>query len=271
VPTALTTPDQPRLPGAYSGGVLSLLRTRRWLGFTVLVIVAIVGFGLLSRWQWSRAEEHRLERIALAEALAKPPVPFAELPEQPEQWLPVTVSGSYLDVQAAVRKRPLNGTNGFWVMTPIRISNGTSVWVNRGWLPVSGDALSTPDLPAPPSGTVVVTGLLRPYEDAGADANAGLPVGQVVAPALAALPEVPQPSNAYVQLVSSSPAQDGLTVVPPPEAEMDESRNISYAVQWLLFAVVAIVGWFFFLRREAREDAERAAGDGVERESTSVS
>jgi len=42
----------------------SLLRTPRWLGFTVLVIVAIVGFGLLSSWQWSRAEEERQARNA---------------------------------------------------------------------------------------------------------------------------------------------------------------------------------------------------------------
>lgn len=30
------------------------------------------------------------------------------------------------------------------------------------------------------------------------------------------------------------------------------SSNISYAVQWILFALVAFAGWFFFLRREAR-------------------
>lgn len=239
--------------------MLSLLRTRRWLGFTLLVIVVIVAFGLLSRWQWSRAEEHRQERIALAQALAQAPVAFAELPDEPEEWLPVTVTGTYGDAQAAVRKRPLNGTNGFWVMTPMSTASGLTVWVNRGWIPVSGDALSTPELPAPPTGTVEVSGLLRYYEDVDPEVNAGLPAGQITAPGLAALPEVPQPAAAYVQLVSSSPEQDGLTVIPPPEAEMDESRNISYAVQWALFAMVAIVGWFFFLRREAREDADIAS------------
>lgn len=39
--------------------------------------------------------------------------------------------------------------------------------------------------------------------------------------------------------------------------EVDEGRNISYAVQWLLFAVIAVAGWFYFLRREAREDEAR--------------
>jgi cytochrome oxidase assembly protein ShyY1 len=39
--------------------------------------------------------------------------------------------------------------------------------------------------------------------------------------------------------------------------DVDENRNLSYAGQWLLFALVAVGGWFFFLRREARDDAAR--------------
>jgi cytochrome oxidase assembly protein ShyY1 len=44
-----------------------------------------------------------------------------------------------------------------------------------------------------------------------------------------------------------------------PAPVIDETQNISYALQWLVFAAVAITGWWFFLRREAREDA--ATGD----------
>jgi hypothetical protein len=42
--------------------VLTLLRTRRWQGFTAVVIVAIIAFGFLSRWQWDRAEEKQRRR-----------------------------------------------------------------------------------------------------------------------------------------------------------------------------------------------------------------
>ncbi|MBI1350815.1 MAG: hypothetical protein GC156_06835 [Actinomycetales bacterium] len=240
--------------------MLALLRTRRWLGFTIVVLLAIIGFGLLSRWQWARAEQHREERIALAAALAEAPTSPDRLPSSPAEWTPITVVGTYrADLQAAVRKRPLNAVNGFWVMTPLVTSDGMAYWINRGWLATTGDALSTPDLPAPPSGRVTVSGLVRAYEEADASRNDGLPAGQIAAPALPTLPSVAQPAPYFVQLRSSDPEQDGLTVLPLPEVEMDEGRNISYAVQWLLFALVAIGGWFFFLRREAREDAERAA------------
>ena len=48
--------------------MLALLKTRRWVGFTAIVVVSIIGFGLLSRWQWSRADEQRAERLAISEA-----------------------------------------------------------------------------------------------------------------------------------------------------------------------------------------------------------
>jgi cytochrome oxidase assembly protein ShyY1 len=38
-----------------------------------------------------------------------------------------------------------------------------------------------------------------------------------------------------------------------PVTRPDEIQNVSYAVQWLLFAAVAIGGWFYFLRRESKE------------------
>jgi cytochrome oxidase assembly protein ShyY1 len=249
-----------------------LLRTRRWLGFTALVIGAIVAFGLLSHWQWGRADEKRLERNELQSAIALPPAPLSAVERAPDgtlppadEWRHVRVVGTYLtESQALVRKRPLNAQNGFWVMSPLRQDTGETVWVNRGWLPAGQDALATPPIPAPPAGEVTVTGYLRAFEPGADGANTGLPAGQIAAPAAALLPEVGDVPPAFVQLADSDPAQEGLVVLPLPE--IDEGRNVSYAVQWILFAAVAIGGWFFFLRREALEDAALAAsrptGDG---------
>ena len=236
-----------------------LLRTRRWLGFTGVVIATIVAFGLLSQWQWARADVRRQERISLQAALAANAVPLGTLTARQrsaQEWQAVSVQGRYLpDPQAGVRKRPLNAQNGFWVMTALQQDQGPIVWVNRGWLPAGQDALSTPVFPTPPSGDVRVTGYLRTFEGAGDQGNSGLPSGQIAAPALGLLPSIGTPLDAYVQLAASQPAQDGLVTLPLPE--VDESRNVSYAIQWLLFAAVAMAGWYFFIRREAIEDAQR--------------
>jgi cytochrome oxidase assembly protein ShyY1 len=248
---------------------MSLLRTRRWLGFTVTVVVVIIAFGLLSLWQWHRAEDKRAQRLELQTAAAAAPVPLAAI-ERPagggidpaDEWRRVAVEGTYDPArQVVVRKRPLDARNGFWVMTPLTMASGGVVWVNRGWEPAGADALTTPPIPEPPAGPVTVTGYLRPFEAGDAKSNDGLPTGQVAAPAVAALPEVSDAYPAYVQLRESSPPQAGLVAL--PLETVDESRNISYAVQWLLFAGVAIGGWFFFLRREAKDDAEAAARDSV--------
>ena len=60
----------------------------------------------------------------------------------------------------------------------------------------------------------------------------------------------------YLEATASDPGDPDVVRMPAPA--IDETQNISYALQWLVFAGVAITGWWFFLRREAREDAEAA-------------
>lgn len=238
--------------------MLQLLRTRRWIGFTCLVVAVIIAFGLLSRWQWGRAETKRQERIALEQAGQVTPASLPSVADLPaaSEWNRFTVRGSFDGAhQVVVRKRPQDGTNGFWVMTPFTSQQGTSIWVNRGWFAAAGAATTMPAVPPAPTGTQDIVGAWRTYETASAADLTGLPAGMVPAPAPEVLP-VRTDAPGYLQLIS--PAQRGLTAVPTPE--IDETQNFSYAVQWLLFALVAIVGWFIFLRREAAEDARAASG-----------
>ena len=235
--------------------MLALLRTRRWISFTALVVFVIVAFGLLSRWQWSRAEFKRQERIALESAAIVNPSPLpsdARLRDSVE-WSRYTVTGQFdAGHQVVVRKRPLNGTNGFWVLTPFTATSGSTIWVNRGWFQAEGAATLMPSIPPAPTGPESIVGDWRTFESASPEDLQGLPAGMIPAVAPEVLP-VAQTAPGYLQLVT--PAQEGLTVLPAPE--IDEGQNISYAVQWLLFAAVAMVGWFIFLRREALDDTRR--------------
>ena len=218
-------------------------------------MVTIVAFGLLSRWQWSRAEFKRQERLALESAAVVNPSPLpsdAQLRNAVE-WSRYTVTGEFDGTaQVVVRKRPLNGTNGFWVLTPFTAKDGSHLWINRGWMQAQGPATTMPAIPPAPSGTQSIVGDWRFFEAASASDLQGLPVGMVPAVAPEVLPAATTESG-YLQLVS--PAQPALTALAAPE--IDEGQNISYAVQWLLFAAVAMIGWFIFLRREAIDDARQ--------------
>jgi cytochrome oxidase assembly protein ShyY1 len=250
--------------------VLALLRTKRWLGFSLLVVFAIIGFGLLSRWQWSRAEEKRQDAAALAAETAATTVPLGDLltaaaPVRPGDWVPslewrtVSVTGRYAqDDQVLVRRRPMDGRNGFWVLAPLVTADDAVVWVNRGWLPAEGAATAAVDIPAAPAGVVTVTGRLRPSVPEPSPAPTDLPAGQVSDPDVTALTTTGAATvPAYLELITSDPPDTAATLLPLPQ--IDESRNVSYAIQWLLFAAIAVIGWWYFLRREARDDAERAA------------
>jgi cytochrome oxidase assembly protein ShyY1 len=137
-------------------------------------------------------------------------------------------------------------------MTPLTTGEGT-LWVNRGWLRAVGNAVTYPEVPAAPTGEVEVTGIWRSWQVA--RTTSGLPAGMVSDADPAVFP-VSTEFPGFVQMTKSMPAQNGLEALLQPE--IDDSSNISYAVQWILFAFVCIAGWWIFLRREAREDSTPA-------------
>ncbi len=234
--------------------MLALLKTRRWVGFTAIVLVSIIGFGLLSRWQWSRADEQRTERLAISQAQVLQSVGSVD---DLDEFTRVRVSGSFnnQDTQL-IRQRPLDGGNGYWVMTPLDTSRDTRIWVIRGWVGASTIATEVPKVPPAPAGTVAVSGAVRLFEAPLGNVY-GLPDGVIARMSLDELttPGINNPvDNRVVQLISSTPSAEGIVIVPLPE--VDEVQNISYAVQWILFALVAIIGWFIFLRREAETPSE---------------
>ncbi len=231
--------------------MLALLRTRRWQGFTAVVIVAIVAFGLLSRWQWDRAEEKQAE--ARAQALSDTAAITPPIGDPLPEFTPVVFTGDYVAESVRfVRQRPLEGRNGFWVVQQLRTDDGL-VWLLRGWTPAGIRAGDSPELPATEtSGRATVTGIARPLpegEPLPAGDRGGLPLDQVTEITTGQLPGATN-VEWFVQVRASEP-EDGLIAVPLPEA--DDLQNISYAIQWLLFAAVAVGGWVFFLRREAKD------------------
>lgn len=244
--------------------MLALLRTRRWIGFTTLVVVLIAAFGFLSHWQWMRADEKRAQRLLVERSTAgQSPIPVIEgaVGDLPE-WEVVSATGVFDESrQVLVRQRPQAGANGYWVLTPLSAEGGLVTWVNRGWLAATGPAIKTPDSPPPPSGVTEVTGWWRMPETVSESSRTGLPIGMIGAVDPSVLPGTTSMTG-YIQLVSSSP--EGAELIPVPRPTIDEGQNISYAVQWILFAAVGIIGWFIFLRRESIEDAERASAAASE-------
>jgi len=244
----------------------------RWLALLVLVLVAASAMARLGEWQLSRAREQgAAAQLTQAE---RPPVPLADLLRARQTFIAdaadrrITTSGDWdTDRQVLVGRRALDGVDGVWVLTPLRLADGSAVAVVRGWAASDADPAAFPA--RLPTGTVAVQGVLRPGEPAAGrrpGEGSGLPAGQLDRVAITELVQRwPYPLlNGYVVLTSAQPAgQAPLPRAVPPRSGQDDAgldwRNVSYALQWWLFAGFGLFMWWRIVR-----DDHRGVGRTVE-------
>ncbi|KJQ55594.1 SURF1 family cytochrome oxidase biogenesis protein [Microbacterium sp. SA39] len=243
-------------------------RLTRWAVYVLIAIGFAVACAFLSNWQFER-NESRAEQIELVEQnYDAEPVPLAELigedgaldPE--DQWHPVILQGEYLaDQQVLVRNRPHGGTSAFEVLVPFRDVDGRVFIVNRGWVP-PGDGDAPDAVPAPPTGEVEVTVRLRPGEKL-PPSGRGAPEGQVPTinlPAIDAIVEGDVITSAYGRLVEENPS--GEVALGGFDSPTDDpGPHLSYAIQWILFALMGFIFIGYIIRTEIvkhREDLEGA-------------
>ncbi|MEY9933545.1 cytochrome oxidase assembly protein ShyY1 [Catenulispora sp. GP43] len=257
----------------------------RWIRLHVLIwLILIPSFIGLGMWQRSRYHERTAENAVIRTAMNAPPVPIegadpvgAAVAKQ-DRWKQLTLVGTFDTAhQFLARNHQENGNPGFYVITPMTLGDGTSVLVNRGWIPtVSSDEQQSPTIPAPPSGTVTVTGRLQQSETKGntgiRDVTTGLPTGQIslINTDALALKTGLQLRGGYAEVITSKPADSaansaGVQITPVDAPSLDEGPYLSYWFQWWLFCVIAAGGWVTIIRREAqhrdREAAEAAEED----------
>ena len=66
-------------------------------------------------------------------------------------------------------------------------------------------------------------------------------------------PQLPgEVAPVYLDLVSSTPPVGPADPAPVPAPELSEGPHLSYAGQWLIFAIAVAVGWVFAVRRSIR-------------------
>jgi cytochrome oxidase assembly protein ShyY1 len=224
----------------------------RVLALITLGLVLGVTCGAAGVWQWHRFGEKKLADDELRAAAAKPAVPVDEVlrpgvdVDDTVQFRTVTAAGRYDGTtQWLVRKRQVNDTPGFLVITPLRTASGRTLFVDRGFIAATGAATLTPTPPSPPAGEIQVTARVLP--DEGGGLGRGLPAGQIENIDVAALAKGAPTYPAFGELISSTPAQQGLAPLPPPDLSNPAGgafvgQHLAYVVQWFLFSGFALAG-----------------------------
>ncbi|MDQ1206896.1 cytochrome oxidase assembly protein ShyY1 [Microbacterium sp. SORGH_AS 862] len=240
----------------------------RWAAYVGVAIAFAIACVFLSNWQFARNDE-RAAQLALVERnYDAAAVPLDELlpgdqldPES--EWHPVVVTGEYVpEQQVVVRNRPHGGTSAFEVLTPLRASDGRVLIVDRGWIPPAESGDGPALIPAPPSGTVSVVVRLRAPE---ALPNSGrtAPAGQVPTinlPLVAETTGSATLTSAYGVLVSEDPPVSDMPYALAAPSE-DPGPHLSYAIQWILFAVMGFVFIGYIIRTERRKRVEDEKDD----------
>ena len=234
---------------------------RKWILFTILIVLSMVLFVRLGFWQLDRLEQKRTYNATMAERWRQDPFDLnaEQLPQSLDnlEFRRITADG-YFDYasQIILKSQIYYDAPGIALVTPFVFADGRAVLVARGWVPAdqaSPQAIAQLEEPA----GAPVLGLIKPSQ-APPNGQPSTPPAtpqsewfRIDIPAIQAqMPYALEP--AWIQqLPETGRPIDKLPIREEPMA-LDEGNHMSYAVQWFSFALIAGFGYIMFVRYRER-------------------
>jgi cytochrome oxidase assembly protein ShyY1 len=247
-----------------------------WIALVVGVIIfSGACFWILSPWQFGRNAERSAQNSEVTSAVSDPAVPLRQLvpvgtePAATDDWREITMSGRYVQSgETVARLRQVQDQPAYEILTPFRTDGGRIMLVDRGW--VSPNNGQVPAYPPAPAGHLTLTARVHPEESNPHRAplteqghREVYSINTTVVSNITGLSVDP----GYFTLVGGQPG----VLSPLPLPQVDSGPFLSYALQWIVFGVMALFGLGYFTRRElqpggaltpegrARRRAEKAA------------
>lgn len=227
-------------------------------GFLLLCSFFIIVFLLMSAWQWHRYDYKKTLMNNYETRLKMLPKPF-ELVRSDEdlQFQPIAVDGEFEnDMLMLVQNRFHANKLGFEILTPLRV-NGSSqlLLVDRGWVQKPPEGL--PKIPEV-TATQHLTGYIKIINEYQfilgqniIDSNKKPLIMQKID--LEEISHTTQKSF-YPYVLRLDPDQENGFVRDWVISSMLPERHMMYAIQWLAFSLVVMVGLFYFsLERRVHE------------------
>lgn len=222
-----------------------------------LLVAAALAFAALGAWQverlaWKEALIARTDaRVHAAPVPAPGPPEWSGLTRENAEYRRIEVQGRFDPATQVLVAATTDLGAGYWVLAPLRTAGGTSLLVNRGFVPPEQRRAI-----AVPAGEVQVVGLLRLSEPRGGFLRSNVPAeGRWYSrdvQAIAATLGLRGPVAPY--FIDAQPAdgatggwpRPGLTVVQFPNS------HLSYALTWFALAAGSIGAAGFLLRDDRR-------------------
>lgn len=239
---------------------------KRWLGWLLLASVFSVSCFFLASWQFNRRSEAVAKIDLVTKNYNQQPIALDELVgsngfNPADEWRPAALTGQFLPQDAVlVRNRPYNGSPGFLQVIPFQLTTGQLVAVEAGWLATDEDLNPPNVIPLPSESVTSIWGRLRPAEPL---LGRSAPVGQIPTINIEALEGKTSVSGTFYQdfYVRLGEGYDTGADAPKglPMPELTEGNHLSYALQWILFALMAMFALVWGVRQE--QEFRKVAND----------
>ena len=221
----------------------------RWIALTAFLLIMIYLFIRLSDWQFDRYNQRIQNNEITTTALSSEPINLTDLSQVSDlkDWQKVSIKGEFVNSDAKLlRRQYLESSLGFWVITPLKLDNDQVILVNRGWIPIAESSTSQQEIPSSPQGDVTIIGYVQTLKDTRREPE-DLPLNQINYLNSTNFSSQPLSTN-YLQLASMTPMDNQVAIIPLPE--LSNGPHFSYAIQWILFALMLPIGWYVLLKNE---------------------
>lgn len=228
--------------------------------------LAFAGFVALGTWQvqrrtWKLDLIARVEQRVHAPAVAAPgPAEWPRVNAANDEYRRVRASGVFLDDRETLVQAVTELGGGFWVLTPLRMADGTVVLVNRGFItPERRDRAARGGGQDGSAATITVTGLLRMTEPGGGFLQHNDPANNRWfsrdVQAIAAARGLSDTAPYFIDADAAAPASGGsvrtwpvggLTTITFP------NNHLVYALTWYGLALMMAGAAWYVVRSERR-------------------
>ena len=222
---------------------------------TLATLAAVVLFINLGQWQWHRAQQKNALDASFSAGARQVSELGAGSSSTLARYAQVRVSGHYDgEHQFLLDNMSHAGRPGYEVLTPLLLADGRAVIVNRGWVPIIDSRAHLPQIQLDAAAPTTPAGRLDELPVAAVALGHVPPTAGPLWPKLTSFPTMADLARSL-----GRPLETRQLLLNPDEplgyvrdwhpSGLGPERHISYAIQWWIFAALAL-GLYGYMNRQ---------------------
>ncbi len=223
---------------------------------SLIALFLIGGCLFAAQWQYNRGTSQYAVNAIIKTNLGLLPVKepdISTLDPITNQWRTLNLIGSFDNShQELIRNRYFEGKFGFEVLTLFSSVAGDNFWVDRGWVAAGPNAATPPQVTPAPTGEIKIRARIR-SENLSRQLQGSFFVTKIISEKPKSIAKI-QGVDAKSYYLDLLPNHDKsvLPLTPIALPEISGGPHFAYALQWLAFALLTLIGRALLFRETKR-------------------